>query len=362
MKKAGLVLILILLAVTPLFSEDVNQLALDNNRVTAPSDGENPIPVGMDDQIQEDPNILNAMTEKSNEGQILQQQKGITVTSTSATPTPMDKKEDMFKNENVVLEEKNKSKEEIEEEVKALYAEGKKYYAIEDYAGAAEIWERLVKNYPTSNQLYEIRYSLANAYEFNRDFDKAIIEYQKVLAEKPKLDLSIEATYRLADCYARLEKWQYAIEIYKDIIMRSNGKKDAVRAYFNLAAVYNRMNNKKRAENVFKNIVKYYPNTISEVQARFQLASMYAQTGRYKSAIKEYLLIKMKFKDSEWAPMAAMHIGDTYKLAGEYKNAKDAYSKVLYEYYRNDTYVKQAEERIVSLKHIKEVEKRVYGE
>lgn len=276
------------------------------------------------------------------------------------TPAPASESENMFKNADEMLAEKNKTKEQIEKDVDALYNEGKKYYAIEDYDGAIEIWERTVQNYPTSKKLYDIRYSLANAYEFAKKYENAIDQYQKVLGEKPKADIAIEAQYRLAGCYAKLEKWPYAMEIYRDIIQRGRDKKESLRAYFNMAQIYMRQEKLKRGINIYRNIIKYYPNTQSEIEARFQLASTYAQTSRFKSSVKEYRLITMKYKDTDYAPRAAMHIGDTHKLAGDYKRAKEAYNEVIYKYYKDERYVLQAEERIKSLKYHKEIENKFY--
>ncbi|HDQ25908.1 MAG TPA: tetratricopeptide repeat protein [bacterium] len=278
-----------------------------------------------------------------------------------AEDKPVSDKELMFMDEGMQLEQKQRTREQIEADVRDLYEEGMKYYRIEDYEGAIEIWSRIIQNFPTAKNLYDIRYSLANAYEFARKYDKAIQEYQKVLAEKPKHELAVEAAYRLAGCYARIEKWNFAHEIYRDIIARAPDDKSSIRAYFNIAVIYLRQEKFKRAERIYRNIIRHFPNTGSEIQARFQLASMLAQTNRYKSSINEYKLIKFKYKDTEWAPRAAMGIGDTYRLSGDLKNAKDAYSRVIYEFFREERYVQMAEERINSLKYHREIESKVYG-
>ncbi len=276
-------------------------------------------------------------------------------------PTPQAKQEDIMKS-GISVEAKEKSQETIEKEVGDLFKEGKKYYDLEDYAGAIEIWERTIQNYPTSKQLYNIKYFLANAYQYNGNYDKAIITFQKVLAEKPKGEVSDEAYYRLANCYSNLQKWNYAIEIYKDIIRKNQDSKNAIRAYTSMAIIYIRTRNFKRAENIFRNIVKYFPNSQDEINARFQLASILAQTNRFKSAVKEYTLIEYKFANTEWAPRAAIDIGDTYKLAGDIAEAKEAYSRVMFQYYSKENYVHEAEEKINSLKNLEEINRKVYEE
>lgn len=288
---------------------------------------------------------------------IQQEQKssGVTASEPTATTAPVSKNEAMFQSNEINIEQKAKTKQEIDNDVQDLYKEGKKYYDIEDYDGAAEIWSRIITNYPTAKNLFKIRYSLANAFEYSKQYEKAIEQYQKVLAEKPKADVAIESGYRLAGCYAKLDKYQYAIEIYKDMITRDPSKAEVIRAYFSLAQIYMKQEKYKRVEIVYRNIVKYFPNTAAEIQSRFQLAQFYAQTNRFKSSVKEYKLIKYKFKDTEWAPLAAIHIGDTYKLAGDYKAAKDAYNRVIYEYYKYENYTMQAEERIKGLKNARQI-------
>jgi tetratricopeptide (TPR) repeat protein len=299
-------------------------------------------------------NYLNAMSDSSKTG-IEQEQKGVTAKQVVASPTPIAKNEAMFQSNEINIEQKSKTRQEIDKDVQDLYKEGKKYYDIEDYDGAAAIWYRIILNYPTAKNLYNIRYSLANAYEYSRAYQQAIEQYQKVLAENPKSDAGIESGYRLAGCYSKLGKYPYAIEIYKDMIGRDPSKAEVIRAYFSLGAIYMKQEKFKRVEIIYRNIIKYFPNTASEIQGRFQLAQLYSQTNRYKSSVKEYKLIKYKYKNTEWAPLAAIHIGDTYKLAGDYKNAKEAYNQVIYEFYKYEAYTRQAEERINSLKYAREI-------
>ncbi len=261
----------------------------------------------------------------------------------------------------IVPEQKQMTKEEIERDIQILLKKKKKYFDSEDYEGAIEIWDRIIQNYPTAKTFLEVRYYLGCAYEYTGNLPKAIEQYQKFLAENPKHELYAETSYKLAGCYSKLEKYPYSMEIYRDLIRKSPGKKETIRAYFNLAQIYMKQEKYKKVINIYRNIMKYYPNTQWEIQARFQLASLFAQIGRYKNSINEYKIIKHKFKDTDWAPMAAMHIGDTYKLAGDYKEAKDAYSRVVYEYYNKEIYVQQAEERIRSLKQHKELETKLYG-
>lgn len=294
----------------------------------------------------------------------LNQNNNLSVAKKEATANRVikDKSQTMNKSNEINIEAQAKTRQQMEQDVQDLYKEGKKYYDIEDYEGASEIWMRLLTNYSTSKNLHTIRYSLANAYEYALQYDNAIAQYQKVLAENPKLDISIEANYRLAGCYVKLEKYPQAIEIYKDIILRGPSKIADIRAYFSLANIYMKQGNYKKVELIYKNIVKSFPNSASEIQGRFQLAQLYAQTSRFKSAVKEYKLIMYKYKNTEWAPKAAIHIGDTYKLAGEYRNAREAYSIVINEYYKYDVYTLQAEERIKSLKSHKAIEDKFYAE
>lgn len=282
-----------------------------------------------------------------------------TQVSQQITTIPSQKQVDIAPE--IAQEQKQMTKEEIDRDIQILFKEGKKYFDMEDYEGAIEIWERIIQNYPTAKTFLDVRYYLGNAFEYIGNFPKAIEHYQKFMAENPKHTLYAETSYKLANCYSKLEKYPYSMEIYRDLIRKSPGKKETIRAYFNLAQIYMKQEKYKKVINIYRNIIKYYPNTQWEIQARFQLASLFAQIGRYKNSINEYKIIKHKFKDTNWAPIAAMHIGDTYKLAGDLKEAKDAYSRVVYEFYNNEIYVQQAEEKIRSLKQHKELENKLYG-
>jgi tetratricopeptide (TPR) repeat protein len=331
-----------------------------------PPGAENPVAGTGEPPLTDNPNgdnLMSAMSDATLNQQGIQQTMsgtGIQAKNMEATPTPVSENEQMFKEE-VSIEQKSQTKEQMEKDVSELFKEGKKYYDNEDYDAAAEIWQRILINYPTASTINNIRYSLASAYEYSKQYEKAIDQYQKMLGEKPKSDMALEASYRLAGCYAYLQKWQYAMEIYRDIVRKEPNKKESIRAYFNIAAIYLKTEKFKKVSNIYLSIIRNYSGTSWEMQARFQLASMYAMTARYKSAINEYKIIKYKFKDTEWAPRAALHIGDVYKLAGLYKDAKEAYSRVMYEYYKDERIVQQAEAAVESLKYAKAISDK-YGE
>jgi TolA-binding protein len=358
MKKTRLISFFsfILMLIIPVFAFAVEESGDPFSFDSPPPGSENPNAGTGEPPLTDNPNgedlLMPAMTDATIRQEGIEQNMaadGIQAKQIEPSPTPVSRNEEMYKEE-VSIEQKQQTKEQIEKDIEALFKEGKKYYDNEDYEAAAEIWQRILINYPTSKSLYTIRYSLASAYEYSKQYEKAIDQYQKMLGEKPKSELAIEASYRLAGCYAKLQKWAFAIEIYRDIIRKSPNKKESIRAYFNIANIYFKMEKFKKVNNIYLSIIRNYPGSEWEIQARFQLASAYAQTNRYKSAINEYKMIKYKFKDTEWAPRAALHIGDTYKLSGDYKNAKDAYSRVIYEYYRYEMYTQQAEACIENLK------------
>ncbi|MFP4465698.1 MAG: tetratricopeptide repeat protein [Candidatus Goldiibacteriota bacterium] len=331
----------------------------------------------LEDALSSDPEVLNEALGANEEwdplaepdalmeegtGDVTQEAEaeGIQARKPDAPEAPVSEDEMMFRDADTQAEKKEMTREQIQKDVEALFEEGKKYYEQQEYEGAAEIWERILVNYPTAQGLYEIRYALANAYEFSRQYDKAITQYQRVLAERPKADFAKEAAYRLGGCYERVGEWRFATEVYKDLVRKGPREKDSIRGYFNIAMLYLKQRNFKRAETIYKNIIKYFPGTSDEIQARLNLASLYAQSHRYRNAVREYKLIQHKFPDTDWAPIAAMHIGDTYKLSGNLKKAREAYTRVLYDYYNRDAYVAQAEEQIRSLKHHRELEYKVY--
>lgn len=371
MKNTGKIVCFIsaLLLVFSLFAycaDDQDPFAFSgsNNQVAAP--GENPNAGTGEPPLQDTPGETGQMmpaAAMANQEGVEQTMSGTGIQGTSALPetnTPESKNEEMFKD--VSIEQKQMTREQIQKDVDALFKEGKKYYDNEDYEGAAQIWERIIENYPTAPNLYSVRYALGAAYEYSGEYEKAIDQYQKVVGEKPDSDTATEASYRLAECHAKLEHWAIALDIYREIVRKSPDKKTSIRAYFNIAMIYEKSGKYKRVANVYNNIINYYPNTEWEIQARFQLASTYAQTNRYKSAINEYKIIKSKFRDTEWAPRAALHIGDVYKLGGNYAKAKDAYDRVISDYYRYPQYCQQAEACIENLKSARAIAEKYDSE
>ena len=67
-----------------------------------------------------------------------------------------------------------------------LYAQGKKLFDNEDYSGARNTFETLLKKFPQSDQADNAQFWIGETYYRENWYEKAILEYQKVIENFPK--------------------------------------------------------------------------------------------------------------------------------------------------------------------------------
>src|ERR1035437_3247563 len=141
------------------FSNDNEQTVADNSvNVSDIFAGDEPVSsTAQASQGQGGDNYLNAMSDSSKTGiEQKQSASGITAKEVQGTPTPIAKSEAMFQSNEINIADQAKTKQQIDKDVQDLFKEGKKYYDIEDYEGAAEIWFRIITNYPTAKNSFSI--------------------------------------------------------------------------------------------------------------------------------------------------------------------------------------------------------------
>ena len=96
-------------------------------------------------------------------------------------------------------------------------AEGKQLYAQKQYAKAQAAFEAYLATKPAANQAAEADYMIGECNYRNKQYDLAIINYQKV-ASKPTLSKAAAATLKQGMAFEQLADLEMAKTIYKKLI------------------------------------------------------------------------------------------------------------------------------------------------
>jgi tol-pal system protein YbgF len=112
------------------------------------------------------------------------------------------------------------SQEEAPSEALTLYAKGKKRFDNEDYSGARNAFESLLKKFPQSDQADNAQFWIGETYYRENWFEKAILEYQKVIENYPKGNKVPAALLKQGMAFTQLGDKENARLIFKELIDR----------------------------------------------------------------------------------------------------------------------------------------------
>ncbi|MDR0477740.1 MAG: tetratricopeptide repeat protein [Desulfobulbaceae bacterium] len=105
-------------------------------------------------------------------------------------------------------------------------AEGKQLYADKQYAKARTAFEAYLASKPSANQAAEADYMIGECNYQNKQYDLAIISYQKV-ASKPTLSKAAAATLKQGMAFEQMADVEMAKTIYKKLIDQHPGTPEA---------------------------------------------------------------------------------------------------------------------------------------
>lgn len=194
-------------------------------------------------------------------------------------------------------------------------------YEQKDWDRAIEEFEKLPAAFPTSRLAAEGVYHAGLSWEEKKDFAKAADNYQKLINQYPYSDRIKDAVHRefeIAMMFASGEKMKVlgmpvlsgqekAIELFKHIVKNAPFGSYGDQAQFQLGEVYKQQGAYEEAQKAFQAVVDEYPTSPLVQQARFEIANasmLASRQAQYNEqyaerAIEEFKSIKESFPDDE---------------------------------------------------------------
>jgi protein O-mannosyl-transferase len=168
--------------------------------------------------------------------------------------------------------------------------------------------------YPTTPRVH---YNLGNQYRENKQFDKAMLEFQTTIAQAPYF---VPAYNNLGMLYslqgndtAALIAYQRAVQISPNTAIAHNG----------LGIIYEKLNQTDRAIQEFKTAIRIKADY---AETHFNLGILYLELNRAPEAISEFQ------QAIQWQPdflNAYIYLGKTYSRLGQVDNAIKVFQTVI---------------------------------
>ncbi|RMA97282.1 tetratricopeptide repeat protein [Hydrogenothermus marinus] len=169
----------------------------------------------------------------------------------------------------------------IPESEQALYKLGYYYYSLKDYEKAKDIFIKYILKYPQGRFSIPIKQLLADIYEKNEEYEKAIKLYKQL----PQTD---ETKYKLALLYFKAKDYFNAKKLFEDLYNRYPKYKNEIAYYLGKIALKNE--NFELAKNYFKEAIKG-SDYMKVAESYYLLGNIYEKLNDLDKALNSYINI-----------------------------------------------------------------------
>lgn len=135
-----------------------------------------------------------------------------------------------------------------------------KYFMIQDYNYARELYQKIVKEYSNSSNAPYAYFKFAESYVKQGDDNKAIAEYKELISKYPEDNWSGEAYYQIASCYFIHGKQEEAISALKDLIRKYPKSSLVSNAKYLIGITYYNQKQNALAKQEFQELLKDFPD------------------------------------------------------------------------------------------------------
>lgn len=214
-----------------------------------------------------------------------------------------------------------------------------------DAAQAYWIWSpdlgRWINPKKAAKDTPEEQYNWAKQFYDERNWDRAIEEFEKVPAAFPNSRLAAEAVYFAGLSWEEKKDIAKAVDSYQKLIDKypySDRIKDAINREFEIGKNFADgekikvlgipvLNGQEKAIEIFKHIVKNAPGGSFGDQAQFQMGEVYKAQGEFELAQKAYQAVIDEYPSSDLVPKARYQIAYVAMQASKRSQYSEQYAE-----------------------------------
>jgi len=198
-----------------------------------------------------------------------------------------------------------------------LYAYGQERFEARDWDEAIVAFERMVASFPGHPMGADARMQLARAHFAKKEYVSSAAEYERFLQRYPSHGMSPEASLGICRAYAELAPHPQRDQEY------TRRAREACRA---TASEFRGMNVATEADSIRIEMV----NRLAE--RRFQEGRFYQRRNFHDSAILVFQEVVDFFPETDWAPQALLALHRSYGMIGWEEEAEQTRQRLLFLY------------------------------
>ncbi len=230
----------------------------------------------------------------------------------------------------------------------ANYWKAEAFYRLGNFSTAVEIYNKFLLtpsaySLPIYNSAY---YNIGYAYFKEKKYNDAATSFRSFLRRPGDNDITADASLRLADCYFISKEYENAIIYYdKSIELKVV---DSDYALFQKALALGVTGKFENKISVLQGLLKDYPETSYNDDAEFEMAGAYLVLGNNEEALKYFNKVVGDYPSSSYIKKSYLKTGLIYYEKSDYEQALNTLKKVVSDYPASD----ESKQALASIKNI----------
>lgn len=225
------------------------------------------------------------------------------------------------------------------------------YFAKDDKEKTAEVYDRIISDFPANDLGIDGYFWLAKHYLENKRFEDAVRILEKAGARPEAKEKAKEIAYFKAEAYKESGDFARAIENY-DIVLLGKDKADIYSgaAHLGKGRCLAEMRELDKAKAEFNTAIVENPedNTIAML-AKFETADIEYLKGNLEQASKLFMMVAILYDDQEYCPKALLKAAEIFQPMGKIEEAKKAYLEII-EKYAETAYAEEAQDKLKGIR------------
>jgi TolA-binding protein len=133
--------------------------------------------------------------------------------------------------------------------------------------------------------------SFADSLYSQKDYYRAITEYERVIFFYPQHPLAKVANFQIAESYFKGEKYDQAINLFDKLAKDNPSEETGIKSLFRLGEVHYQKSDYEKAKSSFAQFVEKYPGDSRVDSARMKIGWSSLSEGDWNEAVKEFQTI-----------------------------------------------------------------------
>jgi len=197
---------------------------------------------------------------------------------------------------------------------------------------AVQVYDSLLRNFPTAGILPRVRLSLGNAYYSLEQWDNASKQYRSILDnEQHSPDLVPLAMSNLIMTYKEMELFDGALELTRKYIDRFPNDPELIDKKIDMGVLYQKLGYYDQSVLQLQSLIES-GNSDLEAELRYYIGEAYFYKGEFQQAVLEFLKVPYlvtKRGKIDWISTSYYMAGQSYEKMSKYDQSMTMYQQII---------------------------------